>query len=73
MLINARPHYALCRSHKHKCLSACGGGLIKDIYISPTGTCKVSTLRRFCHFASAILHVEVTLAVIIEIAVKNQF
>ncbi|KAM6895797.1 serine/threonine-protein phosphatase 6 regulatory subunit 2a [Xenentodon cancila] len=38
MLINARPHHTLCCLHKHKCLPACGGGLIKDIYISFTET-----------------------------------
>lgn len=50
MLINARPHNALCRSHKHKCLSARGGGLIKDIYISSTGTCSSSSVQHFCQF-----------------------
>lgn len=38
MLINARPRHTLCCLHKHKCLPARGGGLIKDIHISSTGT-----------------------------------
>lgn len=37
MLINARPHHTLCCLRKHKCLPACGGGLIKDIHTSSTG------------------------------------
>lgn len=38
MLINARPHHTLCCLHKHKCLPARGGGLIKDIHILSPGT-----------------------------------
>lgn len=52
MLINARPRHTLCRLHKHKCLPARGGGLIKDIHISTTGRFEHVNV---CHFHLSVI------------------